>query len=1068
MTELAYAELQSVSNFSFLTGASHPEELIHTAAALGYKAIAITDMQSLAGVVRGHIAAKNAGIRYIVGARLQITVDFAETELPITLLVYPTDRAAYGALCRLLTVGKRREKKGECRLHISEFLSHDRGLAVTIVPPRTAGYDPAAVNASSGVFSRIAEQLKRKCARPDLLSIALTFNYGNRDSLHLQTVEEVSRRCRIPLIAGNDVYYHAPERRPLQDVLTCIKHQCTIQQAGFLLFPNAERYLKPRADLQYLYRDHGAALERTIVVADACAFSLDQLQYEYPNEICPAGSTPLGYLRALTERGAAERYPAGIPDKVRGLIEQELDLIHELRYEKYFLTCYDIVAFARSIGVLCQGRGAAANSAVCYCLGITAVDPARIDLLFARFVSKERNEPPDIDIDFEHERREEVIQYIYRKYGRERAGLTAEVITYRHRSAIRDVGKALGLSLQVVDRLARMIHHWSDCVLDEEDLRSVGLDPADRTVHHTLAFTRALLSFPRHLSQHVGGFIISEKPLCETVPILNAAMEDRTIIEWDKDDIEALGMLKIDVLGLGMLTCIRKALEYLNRRRGSAGEPLLELRTIPAEDPAVYDMACAADTLGVFQIESRAQVSMLPRLRPRCFYDLVIEVAIVRPGPIQGNMLHPYLKRRNGLEQPYFPDERVRQILGKTLGIPIFQEQAMRLAIVLANFTPGEAEQLRRAMAAWKRNSGAIAAFQQRIMAGMTANGYSAEFAASCVEQIKGFSEYGFPESHAASFALLVYASAWLKRYYPVEFAAALLNSQPMGFYPPSQITQDVRHHGWEVRPIDVNYSAWDCTLEKMSPGCYALRLGMRLVKTLQSAQAELIAKAVAVHGTMSSVAMVWEKTRGRGMPLSRQTLEALAHADAFGSMKLSRREALWQIRALPETPLPLDALNRQDDGGQVALPGIGEQQAMFYDYSMTGLSLRAHPLSFVRDKLAKLGAKTARELSRSRLPRHAPVLLGGLAIFRQRPPTAKGTVFITLEDETGMANLIVRAEHFEQFKKLIISRAALLAYGKLERIGKVVYVSVEHLEELELMGEISSHGRGSHSGAPH
>ena len=1051
-----YAELQVTTNFSFLQGASSPEELIERAAELKYRAIGITDHNTLAGIVRAHSAAKSAGIKYLVGCCLDLECDAAlvpcniSAPFLISILVYPPNRAAYGRLCALLTLGKGRAPKGGCLLKLSDFLSCCRDFVCILAPPKLSWKDSQAVNTP---FFEAAKIIRAGLPSKKLLFAALTKSYLNHKQDHSAFAAEIARNLGIPLVAVNNACYHIPERRPLQDVLTCIRNKCSIKQAGFALYQNAERYLKSPPEICRLFRENPSAVARTLEIAEmAGGFSLDELKYEYPAELCPEGQKPLEYLANLAWRGANERYPKGVPDKVKKLISEELKLIHELDYEKYFLTCHDIVKFARQKGILCQGRGAAANSAVCFCLGITSVDPDKIDLLFARFVSKERNEPPDIDIDFEHERREEVIQYIYQKYGRNRAGLTCEVITYRHRSAIRDVGKALGLSLETVDKLAKSLHRWTGCRIPAEDLEALGLNPADSSFQNTLRLADELRGFPRHLSQHVGGFIISEKPLCETVPILNAGMPDRTIIEWDKDDIEVLGMLKIDVLGLGMLTCIRKALDMINGRRGLQKDPPLELHTIPSEDPAVYDMVCSADTIGVFQIESRAQMSMLVRLKPRCFYDLVIEVAIVRPGPMQGNMVHPYLKRRAGLEKVHYPDKRVREILGKTMGVPIFQEQAMRLVIMLAKFTPGEAEKLRRAMAAWKKDKGAIASFQQRIVAGMKQNGYAAEFAESCVNQIKGFSEYGFPESHAASFALLVYASAWIKKYYPAEFCAALLNSQPMGFYAPSQIIRDAVGRGVKVLPLDVNQSGWETkTAAAPHPGAPGtVRLGLHLAKNLQKEQAEIIAAAVKKHGPFSSPFELWLKAAPNKRPLYKTTLEVLAKANAFRSMNLNQRQALWEIKALPQKPFPLDDAVKSTEK-QARLPLLTPQQSMFQDYETTGFSLDAHPIAFVRPALNRRGVSTALALKNSRrYHKNKMVSAAGIGICRQRPGTAKGVVFITLEDETGIVNLIVRPAVFEQYQKIILTNSCLAARGILERTGDIVYINASQIEGLD------------------
>jgi len=1056
-----YAELQVTSNFSFLRGASHPEELVATAAALGYAAIAITDVNTLAGIVRAHIAAKEFGVQLVVGSRVSLLMDIADLTSGVELLLYPTSRRGYGTLCRMLTLGKRRVAKGECSLTLDDLLVENRDLLITIVPPIYSRHYQQRSERARIQLQGLIQYLKSNLYDPRLLSLALTYNYTQHADANSRSIIALARAASLALVATNDAYYHIQERRQLQDLVTCVRHGCTISQAGFRLFENGERYLKSVDEMVRLFRDLPGALERTIEIAQmAAGFSLDQLRYEYPNEIVPGGRSASEYLTELTWTGAIERYPGGLPEAVRSLILEELQLISELKYERYFLTCYDIVQFARSRKILCQGRGAAANSVVCFCLGITSVDPTKIEMLFARFVSKERSEPPDIDIDFEHERREEVIQYIYQKYGRERTGLTAAVITYRQRSAIRDVGKALGLSLETVDRLAKAVHRWTRYVLGPAELQECGLTPNDQSVCNTLALTAQLVGFPRHLSQHVGGFVITEHPLCESVPILNAGMESRTIIEWDKDDIEALGMLKIDVLALGMLSCIRKALQYINAENKG---PALELHSIPAEDPTVYEMICRSDTVGVFQIESRAQMSMLPRLKPRCFYDLVIEVAIVRPGPIQGNMVHPYLRRRSGVEQVVYPDSRVEEVLGKTLGVPLFQEQAMRLVIVLAGFSPGEAEQLRRAMQAWKRNKGLIATFRERIIAGMTSKGYSVEFADNCVNQIKGFSEYGFPESHAASFALLVYASAWIKCRYPVHFAAALINSQPMGFYAPAQIISDARAHSVEVRALDINASSWDCTLEYSDSEVAALRLGMRLIKGLAQTQAELLV-ALRANGEFVSILDLWMRSHLRARasgadalsnrPISTSTLLKLARADAFGSLGISTREALWQIRALPAALLPLDPLMITPTDSPV-LPQQSQQQLMFQDYATTGLSLKAHPLHFLRPLLTRRLVSTAQQLKESVAATGAnkklQIAVAGAAIVRQRPGTARGVVFITLEDETGIVNLIIRPAVFERFQREVMCGVILLARGVVDCVTPdVIYVSPSTIEVLD------------------
>jgi error-prone DNA polymerase len=1291
--QVAYAELQTVSNFSFLRGASHADELVERAAALGCSAIAITDINTLAGIVRAHAAAKEVGIQLVVGCRLELQAQWQSDDSitplnasgsagtdppdahaapaparplppcpsatsplsssPLSILVYPTDRASYGRLCRMLTLGKRRAPKGECHLTLDDLIEYQEGLLAIVLP------------SGAPDFHDTLRRL-RQVFDEDRLSLAASCVYGADDGEHLERLKQLSRETGVPLVATNDVHYHTPERRPLQDVLVCIRHICTIQEAGHRLFPNGERSIKGPDEMARLFAPCPHAIARTIEIARrAAGFSLDQLKYEYPREVCPRGRSPMAYLRELTWKGACERFvnlpgqrglfeggvrrdrrderrdrrvDAGesedvrhapehtqgehrrdsfsslstnppssansahpsatsayslIPGDVVRRIEHEFELIEALDYAKYFLTVYDIVKFARSRGILCQGRGAAANSAVCYCLGITAVDPTRIDMLFERFVSKERNEPPDIDIDFEHERREEVIQYIYGKYGRDRAALCAEVVTYRGRSAIRDVGKAMGLSLDLVDRMARQLDWWDGGIVSKERIAEMGLDPEDPTIRMTLELAHEILGFPRHLSQHVGGFIITEGPLEEMVPIENAAMDDRTVIEWDKDDIDAMGMLKIDVLGLGMLTAIRKGLEFVNARKEYAeaaertaenaeskdgkewlqdhetsqdlvpdsnesslrsprppsapsaySSAPLELHTVPPEDPEVYDMICKADTVGVFQIESRAQMSMLPRLRPRCYYDLVIEVAIVRPGPIQGDMVHPYLRRRMGQEPVSYPSKEIERVLGRTLGVPLFQEQAMQLAVVAAGFTPGEADHLRRAIAAWRRKPGLIESFGVKLKNGMIKNGYSPKFADQVFTQIQGFSGYGFPESHAASFALLVYISAWLKCHHPAAFAAALLNSQPMGFYAPAQLVRDAREHGVEVREVDVNASGWDCRLEQKyaevaernaegAEGEYigrlktqgtpvtvalpsfpapaasefsassapsefprssaasashsaasaysspALRLGMRLIRGLGQAEALAIEGAVRTHGPFRTIEDLW---RASGVRVS--TLLKLARADAYNSMGLDRRKALWHIRNLRDEELPLFdqqsgqrgdisrlpvslgqpqrpphhpvSPHRHDD--DVALPPMPADRQVIHDYATVGLSLKAHPMSFLRPALDKAGVHPCRDAhDDSRFPHNTPITLAGIVLCRQRPGTASGIVFMTIEDESGIANLIVRPKVWAAHRAAARHSVCILVRGHVERPplphaprGKIIHIVVKSIEPLQ------------------
>ncbi len=993
---------------------------------LGLSAIAVTDRNTLAGVVRAHVAAKAVGLSLVVGARLDLV------DAP-SLLCYPGDRAAYGRLARLISQGQRRAPKGECRLALADVLDQGEGQIVVALPPDAP--DPA--------FADHLRLLRRRFGAD--CHLAVHHLYRGDDAQRLAQLSSLAATVRVPLVATNDVYAHAPSRRPLADVLACIREHCTIDEAGYRLFANAERHLKAPAEMARLFAPYPEAIAATTEIARRCRFGLDELRYEYPVDPVPDGRTPQEELTRLAWEGARARYPADLypgdmPAKVAAQIAHELALIDQLGYAPYFLTVHDIVRFARGRDILCQGRGSAANSAVCYCLGITAVDPARLDLLFERFVSAERNEPPDIDVDFEHERREEVIQYIYEKYGRERAGIAATVICYRARSAIRDVGKALGLSLDAVGALADTIWGWGGEGIDERYIREAGLDPASPRVALAIRLARQLVGFPRHLSQHVGGFVITRSRLDEVVPIANAAMEGRTVIEWDKDDLDSLGILKIDVLALGMLTCIRKAFALVRRHHGRD----LSLATVPPEDPAVYEMLGRADSIGVFQVESRAQMSMLPRLRPRNFYDLVIEVAIVRPGPIQGDMVHPYLRRRNGEEKVDYPSEELRGVLGKTLGVPLFQEQAMKIAIVAAGFTPSEADRLRRAMATFRR-VGVIHQFREKLIEGMVAKGYARAFAERCFSQIEGFGTYGFPESHAASFALLVYVSAWLKRHYPAAFAAALLNSQPMGFYAPAQIVRDARDHGVEVRPPDVNFSDWDNTLEfstSPAPGHDApfLRLGFRQGKGLGSAE---IARLVAGRGVGYRDVLDLERRAG----VSRETLDRLARADAFGSLALGRRAALWQSldRAhVAAGATPLFAELPPSPGAAVELPDMTLGEAVADDYASLRLSLKAHPVALLRPALARLRVVEAGRLGEQADGRRLSV--AGLVLVRQRPGTASGVVFMTLEDETGIVNLIVWPQVFERFRRVVLGARLLVANGRLQREGIVIHLVSERL----------------------
>jgi error-prone DNA polymerase len=1043
-----YAELQVTTNFSFLRGAAHPDELVLAAAALGHQAIAITDRNSFAGIVRAHHAAQKVGIRLVVGCRLDLSDG-------TSLLAYPQDRAAYGRLTRLLTLGKRRAPKGECHLEYADVVAHGEGQIVVVLPPETADTVDFAARVASDFGDRAY--------------LAAHHLYRGDDARRLAHLQALGEALGLPLVATNDVLYHLPERRPLQDVLTCIREGCTIREAGYRLAANAERHLKLPREMARLFHGHEDAVERSLEIVERCRFSLDELRYEYPEEPVPQGLTPQQRLAELAWQGAAERFPDGVPNKVRDLIEHELQLIERLDYARYFLTVHDIVRFARQRSILCQGRGSAANSVVCYCLSITAVDPARIDVLFERFISAARNEPPDIDVDFEHERREEVIQYVYKKYGRDRAGLAATVICYRSRSAIREVGKVLGLSVDVVAALAGIVWGWSNDPIADLRVREAGLDPTDRNLRLALDLAAQLVGFPRHLSQHVGGFVITRGPLSELVPIENAAMEDRTVIEWDKDDLDTLGILKIDVLALGMLTCIRKAFALIENHYGHR----LDLATVPAEDPAVYEMLSRADSLGVFQVESRAQMTMLPRLKPREFYDLVIEVAIVRPGPIQGDMVHPYLRRRSGREPVDYPSEALRQVLGKTMGVPLFQEQAMKIAIVGAGFPPDEADRLRRAMATFKRN-GDIHLFRDKFIAGMVNNGYDRDFATRCFSQIEGFGTYGFPESHAASFALLVYVSSWIKCFYPEVFACALLNSQPMGFYAPAQIVRDAREHGVEVRPVDVNHSFWDCTLERLvvTPAAagvqdhdpdlgpqdsrfrghddnrgWALRLGFRQIKGFAEADAERLIATRPEYG-YSDPGAPWQCSG-----LGRAALERLAEADAFRSIRLDRRRALWALKGLGEPPLPLFAASEATSGrsseerAMALLPEMPLGEHVVEDYASLSLTLKRHPLAFLRKELARGGLVTAAELAH--LPVERRLSIAGIVLIRQRPGSANGVVFITIEDETGIANLIVWPAILERFRRAALGATLLRCTGKLQHEESVIHVVADWLEDM-------------------
>jgi error-prone DNA polymerase len=1009
-----YVELHCKTNFSFLEGASHPDELVAEAAKLGYAGMAVTDRYSLAGAVRSHLAAKEAGLKLLIGA--EITLADAGP-----ILLWALDRGGYGRLCQLLTHGRLQAPKGECRLAFADVAEHSRGLLIGVLLPQDGG-SPALLSKWRDVFQ------DRTYAVAEL---HCDFNDGRR----LKHWQRVALDSRVPLIVAGDVHYHDPRRRFLQDVLTAIRLKTTVDRLGTARFPNGERSLRPLGDIVRVFRECPAAIRLTGEVADRCTFSLDELRYSYPEELCPTGETPLSYLTKLTLSGAQERYPSGIPEKVSQLVERELAIIQELNYSAYFLTVWDLVRFAREQGILCQGRGSAANSAVCYCLGVTSVDPDRIDVLFERFISKDRDEAPDIDVDFEHQRREEVIQYVYEKYGRERSGMTAELITYRPRSALRDVGKALGLSLDRVDYLAKTMGHYETSEQLPARLREAGLDPVGRLARQLVHLVREILGFPRHLSQHVGGMVLTQCPLSEMVPIENASMPGRTVIQWDKDDLDALGILKVDCLALGMLSAIRRSLNLMEQHVGQR----MDLASIPAEDPAVYQMIRRADTTGVFQIESRAQMSMLPRLKPKNFYDLVIEVAIVRPGPIQGDMVHPYLRRRNGEEAVEYPKEAVREVLEKTMGVPLFQEQAMKLVVVAAGFTPGEADQFRRAMGAWRR-TGVIEQFEHKLIQGMLCRGYTEEFARNLFRQIEGFGSYGFPESHAASFALLVYVSAWIKCHHPAIFLAALLNSQPMGFYAPAQLVADARAHGVEVRPVDVNQSDWETTIEcRAEDKKPAVRLGLSMIKGLSAAAAETVVQARRA-GAFRTYGDFVVRTN-----LTSAVLSRLATADAFGSLGLTRRPALWKSLAA-DSSLPLFA-GLADDELAPALPPLSSPEDVVLDYHSQGLSLRGHPLASLRESLIALNVVPAAMLKELEPDRRYRV--AGLVLSRQRPETAKGITFMTLEDETGTTNLIIRAHVWERFHRIGRQAGALVARGLLQRQEGVIHLIVDRLDDL-------------------
>lgn len=1017
-----YSELQITSNFSFLRGASHPHELVQEAARLGYKEIAITDRNSFAGIVRAHATARNCGIRILPACRLDLLDG-------ISLLAYPTNNKAYSRLCNLLTLGNTRAEKGECFLYRKDVYEHSEGVKFIVIAPPSLNeefdFDLSFRNGLKEYHDVFGKNLY----------IAATKQYSGDDQKRLARLSELANEFNTPLVATNDVHYHIAERRQLQDVVTCVREKCTINNAGYRLHPNAERYLKTQDEMVRLFRKYPGAIRRTQEIVEACTFSLDELKYEYPEEIITEGRTPMEEITYLAWKGAKEMFGEPIPEKISRGINHELAFIKEMNYASYFLTVYDIVRFARSKGILCQGRGSAANSTICYCLGITSVNPEKFDLLFERFVSAARNEPPDIDVDFEHERREEVIQYIYNKYGRDRAAIVATVTQQHQKGAIRDVGKAMGLSVDTINRLSSAIWDYTEEWFEGKLLTGQGFDPRDKHLQRVLQLTKEFMGFPRQLGQHTGGFVITKGKLSDLCPILNARMEDRTCIEWNKDDIDTLGFMKIDVLALGMLTCIRKAFDLLKQHH-NIDTNLAKINE--KDDKKVYEMISHADTIGVFQIESRAQQSMLPRLKPKEFYDLVIEVAIVRPGPIQGDMVHPYLRRRNDEELVEYPSEELKEILSRTLGVPLFQEQAMKIAIVGAGFTPAEADALRRSMATFKLQ-GLVSQFQDKLINGMKAKGYSEEYAQRVFRQLEGFGSYGFPESHAASFALLVYASSWIKCYHPDVFACALLNSMPMGFYQPAQIVIDAQKHGVEVKAIDINESYWDNILEGTSK-CCPVRLGFRQVKGLREEDVQLL-----VSNRTKKYSSIHEL---RSIGLTDAALERLADADAFNSIGLDRRQALWQV-STKDTPTMIFSgqASADEKGERVSLPQMSVSEHVVHDYTSISLSLKAHPVSFVREKLTQLHIISTKDLLTRKDGDYVKV--AGLVLVRQRPGTAGGICFMTIEDEFGFSNVVIFQSLFDRFRKEILQSKLIMVEGKLQVEGEVIHVIVQKCHDL-------------------
>jgi error-prone DNA polymerase len=1061
----AYAELHCRSNFSFLTGASHPEELVARAHALGYTALAITDECSLAGVVRAHGEARRLGLHLIVGAEMRLAPSAAGGVAGTRLVLLARSRRGYGNLAQWITVARRRAGKGSYLAQASDLegrVPHAPTLAG--LPDCVALLVPVGDQSFETVFAQ-AMWLKTWFG-PDRCAIAVELLHRTHDAWLVETVQRVAALTGLPIVAAGDVLMHSRARKPLQDALTATRLNLAVAACGFALEPNAEAHLRSRQRLASLYPAEW--LEASVRIAAACAFSLDELRYEYPEEIVPEGHTPASWLRALTEAGVAKRFPEGVPPRVRETIEHELALIAQLKFEPYFLTVADVVRWARGQGILCQGRGSAANSAVCYCLGVTEVDPARMSLLFERFISAERNEPPDIDVDFEHQRREEVIQYIYRKYGRHRAALTAVVISYRPRSALRDMGRALGLDLDRIAAVAKGQHWFDGREVSAERLRENGFDPDAPVCRLWVELTTALIGFPRHLSQHPGGFVIARDDISRLVPVENAAMDGRTVIQWDKDDLDTLGLIKVDVLALGMLSAIRRALAFIAAKLGRNS---FEMQDVPAEDARVYDMLCQGDSVGTFQVESRAQMSMLPRLQPRCFYDLVIEVAIVRPGPIQGGMVHPYLRRRSGEEPVDYPSAEVRQALERTRGVPIFQEQVMQLAILAADFTPGEADALRRAMAAWKRKGG-LGPFHARLVGRMIEKGYESEYAERIFKQIEGFGEYGFPESHAASFALLVYVSAWIKRHHPDAFLAALLNSQPMGFYAPAQLVRDARAHGVQVLPVDALKSQWDSTLEEEADGTGRSQSGrdegvcaegaLRRVRLgfsrLSGFQEEAARRLIAARdpGGFENV-----EDLARRASLDAQALQLLARGDALRPLTGHRHQAAWGVAGIDTRATTLLARTRTHEGAVVlAAPAAGEE--LLADYRATGLSLKSHPLALLRRRMADFRVEPAAVLNGFRPGQLARA--SGLVTHRQRPETAKGVVFVTLEDETGAVNVIVWPAVARAQRQPLLASTLLTVYGVWQCEGEVRHLIARRLiDHSALLQGLATRSRNFH-----